>query len=99
VTARTLGEITADLQALKPMLRKRFKVETVDIFGSYARQEQTEKSDLDVLVTYSEVVSLFTIIDLKKYLRRKLRLKVDVISKEYLNTHIKDQVLKEAVAV
>jgi len=84
---------------LKPTLKKRFKVETIDIFGSYARGEQSEKSDLDVLVTYSEAVSLFTVIDLKKYLRRKLRLKVDVISKDYLNKHIKDQVLREAVVV
>ena len=96
---RSLEEVKRQLQALKPTLKKRFKVETIDIFGSYARKEQTEKSDLDILVTYSEVVSLFTIYDLKQYLKRKLRMKVDIVSKEYLNKHIKDQVLKEAVAV
>ncbi len=96
---RSLEEVKRQLQALKPTLKKRFKVETIDIFGSYARKEQTEKSDLDILVSYSEVVSLFTIYDLKQYLKRKLRMKVDIVSKEYLNKHIKDQVLKEAVAV
>jgi len=96
---RSLEEVKRQLQALKPTLKKRFKVETIDIFGSYARKEQTEKSDLDILVTYSEVVSLFTIYDLKQYLKRKLRVKVDVVSKEYLNKYIRDQVLKEAVAV
>ena len=96
---RSLEEVKRQLQALKPTLKKRFKVETIDIFGSYARKEQTEKSDLDILVTYSEVVSLFTIYDLKQYLKRKLRIKVDIVSKEYLNKYIKDQVLKEAVAV
>jgi predicted nucleotidyltransferase len=45
------------------------------------------------------MVSLFTIYDLKQYLKRKLKLKVDVISKEFLNKYIKDQVLKEALAV
>lgn len=96
---RSLEEVKRQLQALKPTLRKRFKVETIDIFGSYARKEQTEKSDLDILVTYSEIVSLFTIYDLKQYLKRKLCVKVDVVSREYLNKYIKDQVLKEAVAV
>jgi predicted nucleotidyltransferase len=98
-SVRSLEEVKVQLQALKPTLKKRFKVEAIDIFGSYARKEQTEKSDLDILVTYSEVVSLFTIYDLKQYLKRKLCMKVDVVSKEYLNKYIRDQVLKEAVVV
>lgn len=96
---KSLEEVKLQLSELKPTLKKRFKVETIDIFGSYAREEQTQKSDLDILVTYSGAVSLFTIYDLKQYLKRKLHMKVDVVSKEYLNKHIKDQVLKEAVDV
>lgn len=96
---RSLEEIRQQLQALKPTLNKRFKVETVDIFGSYARGEQTEESDLDILVTYSEMVDFLLIAHLRRYLRRKLRLRVDVISKEFLNKHIEAQVLEEAVPV
>jgi predicted nucleotidyltransferase len=96
---RSLDEVKSQLEALKPTLRKRFKVETIDIFGSYARGEQTEKSDLDILVTYSEMVDLLLVAELRRYLRRKLRLKVDVISKKYLNKYIKDQVLEEAIPV
>lgn len=87
------------LQALKPTLKKRFKVETIDIFGSYARGEQTEESDLDILVTYSEMVDLLLIARLRRYLRRKLRMQVDIISKEFLNKYIKEQVLEEAIPV
>jgi Predicted nucleotidyltransferases len=96
---RSLDEIKGQLEALKPTLKERFKVETVDIFGSYARGEQTEKSDLDILVTYSEMVDLLLVAELRKYLRRKLHIKVDVISKEFINRHIRDQVLEEAVPV
>jgi predicted nucleotidyltransferase len=64
-------------------LKKRFRVETINIFGSYAREEQTENSDLDLLVTYCGAVSLFTIYDLKQYLGRKLWLKVDVVSRSF----------------
>jgi predicted nucleotidyltransferase len=96
---RSLDIVKGQLEALKPTLKKRFKVETIDIFGSYARGEQTEKSDLDILVTYSEMVDLLLIAQLRRYLRRKLGVKVDVISKEFLNKHIRDQVLEEAIPV
>ena len=96
---KSLEEVKLQLQVLKPILKKRFKIVTIDIFGSYAREEQTQKSDLDILVTYSGALSLFTIYDLKQHLKRKLHMKVDVVSKEYLNKYIKDQVLKEAVDV
>jgi uncharacterized protein len=99
VLQRSLDEVKGQLEALKPYLRRRFKVETIDIFGSYARGEQTEKSDLDILVTYSEMVDFLLIAQLRKYLRRKLHIKVDIISKEFLNKHIKDQVLEEAIPV
>ncbi|MCW4002381.1 MAG: nucleotidyltransferase family protein [Candidatus Bathyarchaeota archaeon] len=96
---RSLDEVKSQLETLKPTLRRRFKVETIDIFGSYARGEQTEKSDLDILVTYSEMVDLLLVAELRRYLRRKLHMKVDVISKKYLNKYIKDQVLQEAIPV
>jgi predicted nucleotidyltransferase len=82
-SGRSLEEVKLELQALKPVLKKRFKVETIDIFGSFAREMQTEKSDLDILVTYSGMVSLFTIYDLKQFLKRRLRMKVDVVSKDF----------------
>jgi predicted nucleotidyltransferase len=97
---KTLEEIKAELQTLKPTLKKRFKVETIDIFGSYAREQATEKSDIDLLVTYSTTdYDYFTILGLRNYLRRKLHMKVDIVSKEFLNRHIKDEVLKEAIPV
>ena len=96
---RSLEDIKGELEALKPTLRKRFKVETIDIFGSYARSEQTKKSDLDLLVTYSEMVDLLLVAGLRRYLRRKLHVKVDVVSKEFLNKHIREQVLEEAIPV
>ena len=42
-------------------------METLDIFGSYARGEQSEGSDVDILVTYSQMVRFFTVYDLKIY--------------------------------
>ena len=96
---KSIQEIIEELELLKPILKKRFKVDTIDIFGSYARGEQTDSSDVDILVTYLEMVSFFTIYDLEKFLQRKLGVKVDVVSKKFLNPNIKDKVLQEAVSV
>jgi uncharacterized protein len=96
---RSLEDVKQQLQELKPTLRKRFKVETIDIFGSYARREQTNKSDIDILVTYAEGADLLLVAGLRHYLRRKLGVKVDVVSKNFLNPIIKDHVLNEAISV
>jgi predicted nucleotidyltransferase len=45
------------------------------------------------------MVDLLLVAGLRRYLRRKLYMKVDVVSKEFLNKHIRDQVLEEAVSV
>lgn len=97
---KTLKEVKDELKALKPTLKKRFKVETIDIFGSYAKGQSNERSDIDLLVTYSSPdYDYFTILGLRNYLQRKLHLKVDIVSKEFLNKHIRDEVLKEAIPV
>jgi uncharacterized protein len=97
---KTLEQVKSELETLKPTLKKRFKVQTIDIFGSYARNEANKNSDIDLLVTYTTPdYDYLTIIGLKNYLRRKMHVKVDVVSKEFLNRHIKDEVLKEAIPV
>jgi predicted nucleotidyltransferase len=97
---KSLEELKSQIESLKPTLQERFNVKTIEIFGSYARNEASEKSDVDLLITYSTInYDHSTVYALKNYLRRKLGLKVDIISKEFLNPHLKDQVLKEAVPI
>jgi predicted nucleotidyltransferase len=50
-------------------------------------------------VTYSEGADLLLVAGLRYYLKRKLHLKVDVVSKNFLNPIIKDQALNEAIPV
>jgi predicted nucleotidyltransferase len=40
---KTLQEITTALETLKPLLSERYGVETIGVFGSYTREEQTKK--------------------------------------------------------
>ena len=92
-------ELKNQIETLKPLLRERFKVETIGIFGSYVRGEQKRKSDLDVLVEFSETPSLFEFVELEDFLSQKLGIKVDLVLRDALKPRIRDSILREAVYV
>jgi uncharacterized protein len=94
-----LSEIKTQLRELMPVLKERYKVEALEIFGSYVRGEQTEKSDVDVLVTFNAPYSLWELIDAERFLRRKLHVKVDLVPKDSVKSALKDRILSEATAV
>jgi uncharacterized protein len=98
---QTLDEVKSQLEAVKPVLRTRFQVDTIGIFGSYCRSEQKEKSDIDILITLVEPNSfdLVDLVGLRRYLSRKLNKKVDVVLKRALKEAIRDGVLEETVYV
>ena len=95
----TLQELKAKLEAIKPVLKEHYKVETIGIFGSYSRGEQTKKSDLDILVTFSEPVGVYGFIEVQDFIKKKLGVKVDLVQRGALLPLIKDQVLRETVQV
>ncbi len=41
-------DIKSKLEKLKPILKERYQVKTIGFFGSYARAEQNQKSDIDI---------------------------------------------------
>jgi uncharacterized protein len=98
---KSLDEIKKELELLKPILKEKFQVETIGIFGSYSRDEQKTKSDVDILVTFSQPndIDLIDFIELKQYLSRKLRTKVDIVQKHTLKHRIKDKILQETIYV
>ena len=98
---KTLEEIKTELETLKPVLKEKFQVKTVGVFGSYCRGEQDKKSDVDILITFIEPndIDLLDFIGLKRYLSRKLKMKVDLVTKNALKPKIKDKILQETIYV
>jgi uncharacterized protein len=96
---KTLGEIKAKLESLKPILEEKFGVECIGVFGSYSRGEQTKKSDVDILVVFSTGVRVgfFKFLELEEFLTKKLGVKVDLVTKNALKPMLKDQILRETV--
>lgn len=98
---KTLEEIKTQLELMKPVLKERFQVETIGIFGSYSQGQQKKKSDLDILVTFIEPndIDLIDFIALKQFIARKLKTRVDLVEKGSLKIQIKDRILKETIYV
>lgn len=94
-----IEELKNQIELLKPVLRERFKVETIGIFGSYVRGEQKRNSDVDILVEFSDPPSLFEFVELEDFLSQNFGVKVDLVMKDSLKPRIKDSILSEAVYV
>lgn len=62
--------------------RVRYGVDSLYLFGSYARGEQTHSSDVDLLVEFKKTPDLLTFIELEEYLSSFLKKEVDLVPKE-----------------
>jgi predicted nucleotidyltransferase len=96
---RSLKTILEILHRQIPMLKERYGVDELEIFGSYVRDEQKKDSDLDILVTFREAPSLLTFIAIENYLSDLLGIKVDLVMKDSLKPKIEQQILREAIPV
>ena len=77
---RSLEEVKGQLQVLKPALGSASKWKQLTFSVLTPEASSSDKSDLGILVAYSEMVDLLLVASLRRYLRRKLRVKVDVVS-------------------
>jgi len=91
----SLDEIKKALRGYKSVLRDKYNVNTIGIFGSYVRDEEAGESDLDILVDFTAPISLFEFIDLEEELSELLRVKVDLVSRNALKPYIGKRILNE----
>ena len=93
------AEIINFLKANKPYIRNRFHCSEIGLFGSFARNEQTDKSDIDILVVFEpNTPKLYDIeLDLKEYLQKQFGREVDICAKKWINPIFKTLVLNDAV--
>ncbi len=87
------------LTDLKGEIRQKYKAQIKGIFGSYARGEQKDTSDIDILVDFEDDADLFDFTGLALFLEEKLNIHVDIIPEKSLRKEIKRSVLKEVIRV
>ena len=99
MVSNRLEEIKQALHEYLPELRERYGVHSLGIFGSYVRGEQRQRSDLDILVEFDRVPTLFEFVRLERYLSDQLGIRVDLVMKSALKPNIGRHILEEAVPV
>ena len=80
----TLRQILDRIQAHKASLGKKYSIRSIAVFGSYVRQEQSSKSDIDVLVEFERPPGL-DFVDLADELEVILGAPVDLVSRGALS--------------
>lgn len=93
VTLRTLAERRSQILGLA----ERYCAGEVRVFGSVARGEVTENSDVDFLITPQRGCSLFDLGGLAEDLQELLGCRVDLVTEDGLKPRLRERVLKEAV--
>ncbi len=71
-------EIIKIIRNSKHEMESHYGVQRLGLFGSYVREKQRKKSDIDILVTFKRDIDLFDFLDLRKYLEDQLHVKVDL---------------------
>jgi predicted nucleotidyltransferase len=88
-------EIIKIIRNNKPEMESRYGVQRLGLFGSYVRESQRKKSDIDILVAFNRDIDLFDFLDLRKYLENQLQAKVDLVMESALKPAIGKRILSE----
>ena len=95
-----IKEIEKKIKISLPYIKNQFKVKEIGVFGSVVRDEQTKKSDIDILVEIEKGhKDLFNFLSLKEYLENLLNAEVDLVMKKGIKPRLKEVILKEVIYV
>jgi len=91
---KNLNSIKEILLKNKQRLTEKYGLSVLAIFGSYSRNQQTESSDVDILVEFNKPIGI-EFIDLAEELEVILNLKVDLVSKKGIKAEYLKSIQKE----
>ncbi|GAB2529894.1 nucleotidyltransferase family protein [Spirosoma aerophilum] len=93
--------ILETLRANRDRLRKEFGIERIGLYGSFARNEETEKSDIDLVYSLEKGRTLPWTEKERFYriLRRRLHRKIDLVDRRFMNPFIEYKMEKDVIYV
>lgn len=92
-------DILISIKKIKDEVMRTYPVKNIGVFGSVARNEQTEASDIDLLVEFSQPVGFVTFIRLESFLSKRLGRPVDLVTSDSLKPVIRQDILSEVIYV
>ena len=90
----TSNEIEQKLKEIKPILEAEFLVDQIGYFGSFARGDYREDSDVDIIVACKRGIG-WKFFDLKEYLESVLGRRVDLVTENSLRKNWKERILSQ----
>lgn len=95
----TRAEMLDTLRAHQPMLAEQFGVVELAVFGSFARDQATDRSDIDILVRFEGPATSRPYFGVQFYLEDLLGRPVDLVTDKALRSEFRPYVEREAVHV
>jgi predicted nucleotidyltransferase len=95
----SLGEMLEAIRTAEPEIRERFGVESLGLFGSAARGELRDDSDVDVLVVFRGKAMLDDYVGLKSHLEGLLGRRIDLVTEKGLRPRVRPYVERDLVRV
>ncbi len=95
----SLTDIKDTLKSNKQRLTDKYGLSFLAIFGSYGRGQQTENSDIDILVEIGDNISLLDFVGIKLEIEDALGSKVDLVEYNTIKPLLRDRILKEQVVI
>ena len=86
------------ISTIKPILLK-YGVTKSDLFGSFARGDYNDQSDVDVLIDLPENMSLFGLAALQSELKENLGRDVDVVTYDAVNKYVKKYIFQSTLQI
>jgi|SRR5579862_2567868 len=94
------ADVLQKLRAEQELLRERYGVKSLALFGSLARDEAGPDSDVDVLVEFDRPITLFDLVATQQYLEHSLGVRrVDLVPRDSVYPAFRDGIFREAVDV
>ncbi len=84
-----------------PELQENYHIASIGLIGSFARDEQTEQSDIDFIIEFKPGTDkIYDLkLDLRQFLKDNLNRDVDICRKKYIKPYVKEHLEKEAIYV
>ncbi len=93
------AEVLEKLSSVKDELRQQFGIEEFALFGSYARDEAKEDSDVDIAILKSSRKNFFLRMQAIEFLKAQLQTDVDMGYFDSMRTFIKNRIKQDLIVV
>ncbi|MFI3190605.1 DNA polymerase subunit beta [Crenothrix sp. D3] len=94
-----LATVLEILTRIKPILSQQFGVVRLALFGSTARDEATENSDVDILISFDGIATSERYFGVQFYLEDSLGCAVDLVTEKALRPQLRPFIEQEAIDV